>query len=314
MASSEIPLLFAPAVFAGAQTWNRIGVFHLPGMLVEPFGEISFTELIAAFVSQAEELAASSCDAAYLPGALSLAELRAARIACRKHKLAFLCEVDGDGYAHPLPALLTLQSMGAAAFGVRAAPDELPGLLELLEPYTHIPLFACSGEALSPSEVSLLAASLHSRGVSGFGGGFAASAEHRGVLAEMLSMASIPHSTVKEDTSLALADEDEVFFLAPDEIELTEPLSCSVDMADELLRADSRANVIAVRVRTPDDARLFALNAHMASRPVMFFPDTEIALKTALLLYQGRALMDRHSGLEEDVLHRMTRRYGAIAY
>ena len=52
----------------------------------------------------------------------------------------------------------------------------------------------------------------------------------------------------------------------------------------------------------------------MAVLPVMFSGDDEIAMKLALMLYQGRALIDRESLIDEEELKSAAEKYGAVIY
>ena len=72
--------------------------------------------------------------------------------------------------------------------------------------------------------------------------------------------------------------------------------------------------MILLEVHSPDDALQFASNAHIAQLPVCFSADDELSLKTALYLYQGRALVDSQSQLDKDVLHQIAAKYGAIVF
>ena len=60
-----------------------------------------------------------------------------------------------------------------------------------------------------------------------------------------------------------------------------------------------------------DDAYNFALNAHMLHMPVSFLSDSEEALEMALLMYNGCAFVDSRSDLDERILERLAKGYGA---
>ena len=176
-----------------------------------------------------------------------------------------------------LACLITLQSMGVRAFGLSGGAESLDGMLRELAPYATVPLFAV------PDGSAAYAAEQPDSGAA--------------------------------DVSMALASQTQVFFLTPEDMEISSPLTCSFDMAHELLElSDSRLDVIRVFLTSPDDAYWFSLNAHMAKLPVMFLADSGIALKSALLLYQGRALIDADCGLEEAVLRNLEHKYGAVIY
>ena len=86
-------------------------------------------------------------------------------------------------------------------------------------------------------------------------------------------------------------------------------------MTDELLELEGESvDVIVVEINTIDDAKDWACNAHMANLPVCFYSHDEISLRLALLLYNGRAMIDSRSSLEEEKLQKIAEKYGAVIY
>ena len=86
-------------------------------------------------------------------------------------------------------------------------------------------------------------------------------------------------------------------------------------MTDEFMEIeDDSYDIISVEVETPDEAVSFAENDHMAELPVSFLSSDELALKTALLLYSGRAMVDSRSELDREVLEKIAYKYGAVVY
>ena len=112
-----------------------------------------------------------------------------------------------------------------------------------------------------------------------------------------------------------LSNEREAFFLEPDTTELSDPIPCEANM-DEILCDLSQENfdVLRIEINTPDDAVAFTENAHMATLPVMFTCEDDISVMLALMLYQGRALIDSTCTLDEETLKKATTKYGAVIY
>ena len=52
----------------------------------------------------------------------------------------------------------------------------------------------------------------------------------------------------------------------------------------------------------------------MAKLPVMFSSGDEIALKSAVLLYHGVAFLDANMSIDNDVLKKISHKYGSIIY
>ena len=81
----------------------------------------------------------------------------------------------------------------------------------------------------------------------------------------------------------------------------------------ELLELEeSGADVATICIETVDDAYCFALNAYMLHMPVSFLSDSEEALEMALLMYNGCAFVDSRSNLDESILERLAKGYGAV--
>ena len=116
----------------------------------------------------------------------------------------------------------------------------------------------------------------------------------------------------KEDSdTILMAGATEPYFL-DEYFDQTEPVYCRVDMSDELLELEhSGADVATICIETVDDAYNFALNAHMLHMPVSFLSDSEEALEMALLMYNGCAFVDSRSDLDERILERLAKGYGA---
>lgn len=268
------------------------------GMMIAPYGEYSFTELKAHYAEQIEKN--RNAGLFLLRGMTLLSDLRAALIECKKRgkAAAALLSVDGDlTTAASLPAdaaLITLQSMGLAAFGVFSdSEDTLADAVERLAPLASIPLFF-----RAPNEA--------------VGGRILRAACEAGLL-PLGNNAFQPPG--ERETALLLANERQAFFLESDTTEISEPIPCNDGMETELFAASQESfDVLKIEIDTPDDAVAFAENAAMALLPVMFGSGNDTALMLALMLYQGRALVDRTCGLSEAALEKAVRKYGAILY
>ena len=86
-------------------------------------------------------------------------------------------------------------------------------------------------------------------------------------------------------------------------------------MSDDFFAAERDSfDVMLVSVETPDDALDFARNAPFAALPVCFQSEDPEALSRALFLYNGRAMVDSNSTIEESRLRKIADRYGAFVY
>ncbi|MBE6381022.1 MAG: 5-methyltetrahydrofolate--homocysteine methyltransferase [Lentisphaerae bacterium] len=122
------------------------------GRFVEPSGDWNFEEAVTVFKHQAEALAAGGVDGFVIETMMDLQEARAALIAVRELfpdapvmvTLTFDSSQRTLTGVTPEAALITLQSLGADAFGCNCStgPGDMAKLIKKLQPYAEIPLIA----------------------------------------------------------------------------------------------------------------------------------------------------------------------------
>lgn len=310
------------------------GILSSTGEYCEPIGEIPFSEMMDIYDQQAHALEEAGADLFVVETMTSLSEIRAAVLACRKYKLPIFVTITVNEYgrtasdATALSCLITLQGMGISAFGLNCSegPFAMAEIISELRKYARVPLIAKPAAVitdengrrnLTPEEMGEGMKLLLESGAVIAGGCCGTTPEHlratKGAMDET-DFSAIP-AVEKEDTGLILANEAQAFFLAADGLECSEPLECTVDMADELLElSDTNTDVITIRLNSTDDAYQFSLNAHMARLPVMFQSDDYKAVKAALMFYHGRAMIDSSCEIPEEELSRLSDKYGAVVY
>lgn len=307
------------------------------GLRIVPYGGTSFDEAVRMYDEQAEALAQAGVDLFILETMLSVPETRAAVLACQKYgKPVFVTMTLGEhGGLYTggslVSALITFQSLGVSAFGVNCAfgPAQIAGAIRELAPYAAIPLIAKpnAGEPnpilpgqydIGPLMFKEAMREILDAGASIVGGCCGTTPEHIAALRDLLEEyrdRPLPPPALPKEGEVFLSSENEFFVLECDSTELSAPISCELDMADALLdAADGGCDVLCIEVGTPEEAELFAQNAHMAKLPVCFLASAEEALSRALYLYQGRCMVDRRSSLPEGVLSALAGRYGAVVY
>ena len=267
------------------------------GMMIEPYGEHKFSEIKQEYSEKAERF--SDCSAFVLKGMTMLSDLRAALLACRKTGKPVYAVLDIDEELRTtaeLPAdaaLITLQSMGLSGFGITSNNEEnVVAAVKRLVNFAKTPVFAqISDKGLE--EIS--AAGIYADYIEGY------------------SVFSVDED--KKETAIMLANEREAFFLEPDTTELSEPIVCEANI-DEILcdLSQESFDVLRIEINSPDDAVAFTENAHMASLPIMFSCEDDISIMLALMLYQGRALIDSTCTLDEETITKATKKYGAVIY
>lgn len=301
-----------------------------------PFGTTTFEHLIAHYRDQMRVYADAGLSFVILDGFTGIADLRAALFAARPFdlKVFAIMEVADECRtavrdADVLAALIVAEAMGAAAFGVTASGGAKPLIpaLERLYPYASIPLIAradagCPNPVLehlydlSPRSMAGETELLLEAGAQIIGGRNGVTPEHITAMKETVQGFDFGRlQKMQPEYELLAANHREAFFI-PQAPEISEPLSCTLDMSEALMETADLIgiDVIAISIVGIDDAHLLAENAHMATLPILIHCDDEAALEQALLHYQGRALVDSQSFIPPERLAQIAARYGAIVY
>lgn len=305
------------------------------GILIGPESEHTFSELMETYAEQAATLKAAGADYFLIETMTSLTDIRTAVLACRKQQLPILAciTVDEDGVTasgtSALTCLIVLQELGASAFGLNCSlsPAEMVPIFKELSAFAKIPLIAQpaasmpalrerAGFSLAPEQFAEQFIPLFQAGVTIAGGCCGATPAHLAALRRVMdrfdfSSVVRPH----HHRELVLTSVHETFCYDLDMLEFSPTLHPSSDMADAFMEIEQDSyDIISVEVETPEEALSFAENDHMAELPVSFVSGDELALKTALLLYSGRAMVDARSELDLETLRQIAYKYGAVLY
>ena len=298
-----------------------------------PFGELTFWDLIGIYAEQALALRDGGADLLICETMMSLEELRAAILGARQAKLPILASmtVGEDGQtafgSDPLACMISVQDLGIAAFGLNCSygPREMVPHLDRLAPYAKVPLLAKPNAGLpistdplqyglSPQDFGREMVSLLEVGAGLLGGCCGTTPEYIAEMADAVKGFQAPkQSKAFSPEDLIAANDKQIFFL-PEEVELSEPIPCSLDMADDLLRwEESGCGALCIQLDTFDDVELFGLNSHMIhDLPVCFSSHRAGLLENALIRYQGKALLDSRSEVDREVLLALCEHYGAL--
>lgn len=300
---------------------HKTGEITTLGEPCEPFGELSFFKMIDVFYDKAYALSEDGCELFVLEGMSSLAELRAASLACRRLEKpivvmldAGITDSDSMGGSE-LAFLITLQQLGISAFGLKPSHDckndEVAGLFRQLYPYASIPLYAKlpTGKVLFGEVRELI-----SSGAEGFDCRELGPAEQEIIRIELEKAENAP-KRAKEDISFIAANEEQAFFLSHDSITFSPQIDVEYDMAGELVDfEDESYDCISLLISAHDDGFHFGQNMHFLTRPIMFTTDSPEALRMALHYYNGRALIDSQCAIDPDNLSEIAEEFGAIIY
>jgi 5-methyltetrahydrofolate--homocysteine methyltransferase len=289
------------------------------GLTLEPYGEVRLEEAVRVYARQAAVLKEAGADFLLCRGMTSLNEARAALLGARLTGLPVLVtlRVDSEGEtptgSRLLPALITLQALGAAGVGLSGSDmKELAEQIEEALPYAAVPLMAVphlTGEPLSPLAFGKEIERVLDAGASILAGGTGVLPEHLAVARGLLDR----HPTVAaaEIDTDAAANEREAFFLG-DHLDFSEPLPCDSDLGDALIQAEETANCARVELSLPEDIPVLLEASSLSLLPIAVYTDDPHLLESVLLRYPGRLIVDSLCEIPRPLLEEIAEPFGAI--
>lgn len=306
------------------------------GKSIVPFGDASFEELVDIYTEQAAALEAAGVDLFLLETTMTMAEARAAVLACKSVSakpvwVTFTCDENGrtPSGTDVLAALIVMQGMGVDAFGLNccAGPAEMLEQLRRLTPYASVPLIAkpnaglpqvMEGKAVyrcTPEELASYAAPFAEAGVRMFGGCCGTTPEHIAALGD--AVAAVDFSAFappeRDPDVIPCASEKEARFITPD-VDVGETIECSPDLMEDILAAEEEApqGALKIAILEEDDLDIFAENQYVVKDALCLWSDVPELLEKALRLYQGRAFWDGTGDLDDAFLEEMSHKYGLV--
>ncbi|SDO04233.1 homocysteine S-methyltransferase family protein [Acetanaerobacterium elongatum] len=304
------------------------------GIEIKPFGEATFNRLITDYRQQMQAFSESSLDFVLLESFTNIVDLRAAIFAAHAFELPVYACVTVDDECRTkgwdvdvLAALTVAQSLGVRGFGINcSSPDATLEAVKRIISYARVPVIAKPDAGnpnpllfytydFSPQSLAEFTGELLAAGAQMIGGCCGTTPEHIKAIAEAAKRFDYsgkqPEKMLDE---VIAANQSDVFFIT-DTLSPSEPLDCELDMSELLVEAAGEGyDALYINIKTPDDANLLAINAHMATLPILLHADEETLLEAALLQYQGRALVDSRCYIPEQNLKRIAKKYGAILY
>ncbi len=326
------------------------------GRLTEPFGPISFEETVDVYREQAKALLAGGVDGFAIETMMDIQEARAALLAVKE-----VCELpvmvsmtfDANGRTltgtDPLAALITLQSLGADAFGCNCStgPAQMLEVIRKIKPYAVIPLLAkpnagmprlVNGKTvfdMGAQEFAAFMPTFIEAGVNIFGGCCGTSPAHiaacseraRGLIVQPPACEGI--SAVSSARGVCRVGLDKPFILIGERINPTGKKALQAELREGKLGLVKRfaqeqevcgAGILDVNMGLSgiDEQEMMlkcvALLSQSSPLPLCIDSTRPEVIESALRRYPGRALINSISG-ERDRLERtlpLAARYGAM--
>ena len=279
------------------------------GLQLLPFGTADFEELVDIYTEQAYALEEAGVDFFAIETQMSLPEARAALMAVKKASskpvlVSFACGESGRSVMGTdlTAALLSLQLMGATAYGINCGGDLelITRLLKNMHPYSEIPLIAkpnagmpdmSSGKAvysMTGGDFAAAAADLVAAGAAFMGGCCGTCEAHIAALAKATAgLSPIPLAAVHP---LAAASQTRVVNIDED-TEFAE-VAIDDDILENMLEAMSEgAEVLRVHIRDEDDIELIDEYQYGLSLPLAVSFEDDILQGEFETVYHGKALI-----------------------
>ena len=326
------------------------------GRFVEPFGELDFEEAVAKAKLQIEGLLEGGVDLFVIETMIDLQEARALLLAAKELSDAFTIVTmtfEKDGHTlngtSPLAALVTLQSLGADAFGLNCSvgPYEMVEIIKSLKPYATVPLVAKpnaglpqlkDGRTIFPmnaEEFSEYAVPLVEAGANLLGGCCGTTPQHIQQISDRVKALKPINPQRKSLAALSSAYEalilrdDDPLLIVGERINPTGKKALQEEIKqgkkDLVLRLaleqkQNKADLLDVNVGVPGIDEVGALTEIVKalslknSLPLVLDSANPKALEAALRIYPGRALLNSISLEKEkmEILLPCAKRYGAM--
>lgn len=305
------------------------GDISATGWNLRPVGDKSFEELFAVYREQAAALEEAGVDLFVVETMVCLSDARAALLAIRSVSakpviVSFTSDEGGHTFMGTdlCAALLTLQGMGADAFGINCGdgPDKLLPTLQKLSELAEVPLLAKPNAGLprtedgktvydvSPENFVSYVPAFAELGVGLYGACCGSDATVISALHEALEGVSFRGPAPKDPSLLPCAWERGFCLLRAD-AELRTMLPCDNGLRTAVRRLPKGEPVV-LELKSVEELPAFEAAQAFLKNPLCFSCEDASLLEQALRLYQGRALY--RGGLSAEQLQPLTEKYGLI--
>lgn len=332
------------------------GDISATGRFVKPFGDMLFEECVNIYKEQVHGLLEGGVDLFVVETILDIQEARAALLAIKESCDLPVCVSMTFDEAQktltgtdPVTALITLQSLGADAFGCNCStgPAQMVEMIKILKPYARIPLMAKPNAGIprlvkgktvfdmGPAEFGSYAESLIEAGANLIGGCCGTSPEYiselyrlsRGLAAHGVECKE--YRAVTSSRKTVFLGDDNPLVIVGERINPTGKKLLQAELKDgsthELRRLaqeqiDKGAQMLDVNVGMPGvnekEAMINAIEllGGISDAPLSLDSSSPEVLEAALRIYPGRALINSISSEKEKIekLLPAAAKYGAM--
>ncbi len=297
------------------------------GTFIEPFGDKTLDEVVAAYQEQAKALDEAGVDFFIIETMMSLSEARAAVLGCREFGKPVFVTITVDENGKTLTGasldnvVVVMQELGVTACGINCScpPAKLKEHMLHAMKFAKIPLIIKPNAGMpdlnqaghydmSPEMMAADMKEFVECGVSIIGGCCGNTEAHIAALRKMLDHVEIMPVCVNMNQDILLADESTLYHLTPGNITFSDEIVCDDDLLDHLMDAmDDEVDCALVRVNTEEEAHIFMTEASQVHLPICVVSENEAALERALYLYAGRLMVKTNCNTN-------CAKYGAVKY
>ncbi|MFA6930152.1 MAG: homocysteine S-methyltransferase family protein [Lentisphaeria bacterium] len=326
------------------------------GQFVEPSGDLPFEESVAIYREQAQGLLAGGVDGFVIETMMDVQEARAALLAIRELcdlpvmvTLTFEAGKRTLAGNDPVAALVTLQALGADAFGCNCSsgPESMAEIIAMMKPYAKIPLIAKpnaglpqfrAGQTVFPmgaEEFGSHAATLVAAGASMIGGCCGSSSAHIAALSATARRLAAPSigaqitGAVSSARAYRVLNPKEPFTVLGERINPTGKKALQAELragkldlvqtyAEEQEKAGAALLEVNVGLSGIDETKMMReavlLLARSSTLPLCIDTTKPETAEAALRIYPGRALFNSISAEPERLkkVLPLAAKYGAM--
>lgn len=334
------------------------GDMTMTGQQLYPLGTLTFDDLLDCYKVQAKALDDAEVDLFIVETMMSLQETRAAVLAIKEVSdrpvmVTMTFEANGRTLygTDPVTALVTLQSLGIAAFGINcsAGPDTLMPHIKRMKRYAKVPLIAKANAGLpmfvdgetvfpmQPDEFAKATLSLIKCGALVVGGCCGTTPNHIKALSDLVHQTGVaPADPVPEVTYPVVTAERKLYEFEDgfDGLEIGTRINVSTcpDLLDDLKdgvfdtlydlldeEANDESDIICIDLDSDDDmfdpcSVIGEMIGELGTAmvPIAISTVNTVLLEAYLKLYPGRGLVRIKAGCDKEAVVHTAERYGAL--